>query len=131
MKRILTTKPATKISHSGAWDSSKGRAVNWADPAYTKKVINRACTSVKPDLSMAIPVTKPQIDVAVMAGNTSLKPSTKCIRWRGVGRHLKIPSSRTKTSRSGTIDQKMRFLRTMLIVYATLLELATIDRKST
>src|SRR5690606_4373151 len=77
IKRMLTTSPAANISHSGAADSISGSEVSWAEPAYTTKVMSVAMPSVRPDLTKAMPVTKPQVPVAIRAGTASRVPALK------------------------------------------------------
>lgn len=75
MNRRLTTKPAKKMSQMGEPAAIRGSELSWAEPAKTSKVMARAAFSVSPDLTMATPVTIPQVKVASRIGNTARKPS--------------------------------------------------------
>src|SRR5690625_4229064 len=66
--------PAAKMSHNGALASIRGKAVSCADPAYTIKVIRVAILSLKPDLTIAIPVTNPQVPTAMNDAIASVNP---------------------------------------------------------
>ena len=69
--------PATKISQSGELLLIKGKEVNWAEPAYTINVISAEKLSPKADFIIAMPVTNPQIPVAIKGAAVSFKPRLK------------------------------------------------------
>jgi hypothetical protein len=60
MKRKLTQKPVAKMTQAGAPAKIKGKAANWELPAYTSSVMAMASNTLKPELTMATPVIKPQ-----------------------------------------------------------------------
>ncbi|MNL62154.1 hypothetical protein D3C87_1861520 [compost metagenome] len=61
-----------------------GSEVSWAEPAYSSRVMASAMDSVRPDLTMATPVTKPQVAVAISAGTMAWTPERNAFRrcWR-------------------------------------------------
>jgi hypothetical protein len=57
----LTTQAARKISHKGKPAAISGSAVSCAEPANTSTDISAAIFCVSPELTIAMPVTKPQM----------------------------------------------------------------------
>ena len=72
--------PAPKISHNGAPTTNKGIAVSWADPAYTRSDMTAAAVTLRPDFTIATPVTIPQIASATSPGEMVRAPSINARR---------------------------------------------------
>ena len=80
-KRRLTIAAVSRMVQSGSFAAKSGSTASCDEPAYTANDMPSACGTVSTDFVIAMPVTRPQENVARTAGEKVRTPSKKARRF--------------------------------------------------
>ena len=78
-KRRFTTIAVANTIQIGALAAISGNEASCAEPANTASVMPSACHTVRPDFTIAMPVTMPQAKMPGMVATQALKPARKAL----------------------------------------------------